>query len=432
MQFYYTTGLDTTIFMITLPRMEKLSLSTSLLHPLAVQVCSVLQMNGHQSFIVGGCVRDLILGEKPKDWDLCTNATPQQVMELFPKNIPTGLQHGTITVCMGSGEENHFEVTTFRVEGKYSDGRRPDQVQFVSDIKEDLARRDLTINAMAYDPIAGRLEDPFDGYQDLKYEIIRAVGNPIARFQEDGLRIMRVARFAARFDYQVHIDTFRGMSESLDTLKKVSKERLSDELSKILMSNHSSYGLNLLSKTGALDIVCPLLTGRQFHWMDRQCQGSLETRLAFLYNKLPAVQVQEELGRLKFSNKEIKRVGFLLELVKFFSFFQEQPSAEAYKVFMAILKNNNVLPWEEALEQFLQLAEAMQIGAGPLLDEYGAVVIIPRKEMQINGEDLLEIGMVPGPKIKKALDACYVEVLRDHQQNSKGKLIQLIRDRLLY
>lgn len=412
--------------------MEKLSLSASLLHPLATQVCSILQVNGHQAFIVGGCVRDLILGEKPKDFDICTSAIPQQVINIFAKTIPTGLQHGTITVCMGSGEENHFEVTTFRVEDKYSDGRRPDQVQFVSNIKEDLARRDLTINAMAYDPIAEHLEDPFGGYQDLQNEIIRAVGNPVARFQEDGLRIMRVARFAARFDYQVHKDTLQGMSESLDTLKRVSKERLSDELSKILMSNHPSYGLNLLSKTGALDIVCPLLAERQLPWMERQCQGPLEVRLSFLYNKLPTQQVQEELGRLKFSNKEIKRVGFLLELVKFFSLFQEHPSSEAYQVFMAILKNNNVLPWEEALEQFLQLTEAMQISAGLLLDEYNAVVVIPRKEMQINGDDLLEIGMVPGPKIKKALDACYMEVLRDHQQNSKGKLIQLIRDRLLY
>ena len=223
----------------------------------AIEVCRVLQEHNYQSFIVGGCVRDLLLNKTPKDWDICTSASPQKVVELFKKTIPTGLQHGTVTVCIGEGIENHFEVTTFRIEGEYTDGRRPEEVFFVTEVEQDLARRDLTINAMAYDPINNKMVDPYNGLEDLKNEIIRAVGKPSLRFQEDGLRIMRVARFAARFGYAVDQLTFIGMEENLETLKKISKERIKDELCKTLMSPYSSYGLDLLLKSGVLNIICP-------------------------------------------------------------------------------------------------------------------------------------------------------------------------------
>src|SRR5271157_2107741 len=239
--------------------MLEFHISPHLINSRAVEVCRILQKAEYQAFIVGGCVRDLILGQKPKDWDITTDATPKKIMELFPKNIPTGLQHGTVTVCMGEGVENHFEVTTFRIEGQYSDGRRPDEVFFVMDVNQDLARRDLTINAIAYDPLSHRFEDPFNGVSDLQQGLIKAVGDPLVRFQEDGLRIMRVARFAARFGYSVDGHTFEGMKQSLDTLKKVSKERINDELTKILMSENPSFGLQLLQGSGALDIACPLL-----------------------------------------------------------------------------------------------------------------------------------------------------------------------------
>lgn len=293
--------------------MEELHISSDLIHPLAIDVCWILNENKYQAFIVGGCVRDLLLGQKPKDWDICTSASPEEVLKIFPKTIPTGLQHGTVTVCMGEGAENHFEVTTFRVESNYSDGRRPDEVSFVLNVEEDLARRDLTINAIAYDPIAHKFSDPFNGAMHLKEGLIKAVGDPLIRFQEDGLRIMRVARFAARFAYTVDDKTFEGMRQSLETLKKVSKERISDELSKTLMAAHASYGLKLLRDSGALDIACPLLSNRRLPLLQYQdrCQGSLETRLAFLYNKINPKEVNDELINLKFSNKEIKRVVFL-------------------------------------------------------------------------------------------------------------------------
>jgi tRNA nucleotidyltransferase (CCA-adding enzyme) len=409
--------------------MEDLHISQHLIHPLAIEVCRVLNKNNYQAFIVGGCVRDLILGQTPKDWDITTDASPKKILELFPKTIPTGLQHGTVTVCMGEGVENHFEVTTFRIEGEYSDGRRPDEVFFVMNVEQDLARRDLTINAVAYDPIAHRCVDPFNGIQDLREKVIRAVGKPTVRFQEDGLRIMRVARFAARFGYVVDQHTFSGMKESLETLKKVSKERINDELTKTLMSDNPAFGLQLLRDSGALDIACPLLAGRQLPLLSQQdaCKGCLEVRLAFLYNKLPIQQVQEELINLKFSNREIKRTLFLLELVERFYILQEKDSIQAYKSFMAVLKNHSPDPWTHTLGQFLQLAEPMGIEAWALFDKYRNEVVLTRKEMQINGDDLLSAGMPAGPRIKKALDECYLEILRSPEHNTKYHLLEVAR-----
>lgn len=409
--------------------MEDLHISQHLIHPLAIEVCQILNQNNYQAFIVGGCVRDLILGQQPKDWDITTDASPKTILKLFPKTIPTGLQHGTVTVCMGEGVENHFEVTTFRIEGEYSDGRRPDEVFFVMNVEQDLARRDLTINAIAYDPIAHRLVDPYGGYKDIKGKLIKAVGNANTRFREDGLRIMRVARFASRFGYGVENDTYHGMKESLDTLKKVSKERISDELSKILMSDNPSYGLEILIKSGALDIACPLLAGRQLPLLPLQdtCKGELETRLAFLYNRLPVKQVQEELINLKFSNKEIKRVLFLLELVERFYILDEKQTVLAYKSFMALLKNHSPDPWELTLKQFLHLTEPMGLASGALLDEYRNEVVLTRKEMEINGDDLLNAGMPAGPRIKKALEECYLEILRNPENNTKYRLLEIAR-----
>lgn len=409
--------------------MENLHLSPHLIHPLAVEVCRALNEHQYQAFIVGGCVRDLLLGHKPKDWDITTDASPKKVLELFPKTIPTGLQHGTVTVCMGEGVENHFEVTTFRIEGEYSDGRRPDEVFFVMDVNQDLARRDLTINAIAYDPLSHRFVDPFNGVSDLKQGLIKAVGNPLVRFQEDGLRIMRVARFAARFGYLVDGNTFEGMKQSLETLKKVSKERINDELTKTLMSDNASYGLQLLLKLGALDIACPLLAGRQLPLLGHQdqCKGLLPVRLAFLYNKLPILAVRQELVDLKFSNAEIKRVLFLMELVERLYQFQENDSVSGYKSFMACLKNNAPDPWHTTLAQFLQLVEPMGIEAWALLDKYRQEVIPARKEMQINGDDLLAAGMTAGPRIKQALDACYLEILREPGHNTKYHLLEVAR-----
>lgn len=413
--------------------MKESLISPDKIHPLAIEVCRILQGANYQSFIVGGCVRDLLLRQNPKDWDITTNAQPEDVIRLFSKTIPTGLQHGTVTVCMGEGVENHFEVTTFRVEGKYLDGRRPESVSFVQDVKEDLARRDLTINAMAYNPLTGELVDPYGGQQDLQKGFIQAVGNPEARFQEDGLRIMRVARFAARFGYHIGLSTLEGMKSSLDTLKKVSKERISDELSKTLMAQYPSLGLHILQESGALDVVCPSLSGRQLPLLSKQnkCYGDLETRLAFLYNRLPVKLVEQELNLLKFSNKEIKRVIFLLNALEKYAVISDNAAWDipGYVNLIAYLKNEAPDPYEYALEQFIALTEPGG-SAKSMLHTYETRMptVVARREMLLNGDDLLAMGMKPGPQIKKILERCYVEVLSHPEHNQKDYLMDMARN----
>lgn len=408
--------------------MENQSSLQPRVNPRALEVCRILSDEGYQAFIVGGCVRDLLLGQIPKDWDITTDATPTQVMKLFPKNIPTGLQHGTVTVVMGEGVENHFEVTTFRIEGAYTDGRRPEEVFFVMNVEDDLARRDLTINAMAFDPITQALIDPFGGMEDLSDGIIRAVGSPQARFQEDGLRIMRVCRFAARFGFKVHYQTFSGMSESIDNLRNVSKERITDELSKTLVAAHPASGLDLLELCGALKIACPYLCSQPtfLHFMKEQNKitGDLSTRLAFLYgNCTPVEKVQEELFALKFPNKEIKRVFFYGQLLDRFREFLKKRTIPAYKSFMAVVKNHAPDPWEYTFEQFKILMEAMNLEGREYLDKYNGETVFSKREMQINGDDLVFIGIRPGPQIKIILEVCYLEILRNPEHNTKSFLL---------
>ncbi len=180
-------------------------------------VCETLEGAGHEAVTVGGAVRDAILGREPGDWDVATSAPPEDVMKLFKHVIPTGLQHGTVTIVTGKGEASHVEVTTFRGEGAYTDARRPDHVTFGVPLVEDLARRDLRVNAMAYDPAKDRLIDPFEGQKDIAEKTLRAVGptgnvydDAVARFSADGLRVMRAVRFAAVLEFALDADTERG------------------------------------------------------------------------------------------------------------------------------------------------------------------------------------------------------------------------------
>lgn len=407
-----------------------MKISKELISQKAVEICQILSNKGYQAFLVGGCIRDLLLGHTPKDYDITTDASPEEVINLFPKTIPTGLQHGTVTVVMGIGVENHFEVTTFRVEGEYLDGRRPGQVFFVANVEKDLARRDLTINAIAYDPVANWLVDPYEGIKDLKAGIIRAVGNPEARFQEDGLRIMRAARFAARFGYELQPATFEGMKNNLQTLKMVSKERVADELCKTLMTPNPQIGFKILHESGALAIACPMLSASEIALLALSelgnCKGELETRLAFLYSNCSPKIAETEMLALKFSNKEIRKVVFLLQLQERYLAFASKESEYAYKDFMAMLKNQSPSAWEPTLEQFLQLTEAMGISSRAVFRRYERVTVLSRKELQLNGNDLLAAGVKPGPQIKEILEKCYLEVLRDPGRNDRDFLLSSI------
>ena len=186
------------------------------------EILNVIEENGHEAYVVGGCVRDSILGRQPEDWDITTSAKPEEVKALFRRTIDTGIAHGTVTVMMG---DDGFEVTTYRVDGKYEDGRHPSEVLFTPNLKEDLRRRDFTINAMAYNEKNG-LVDLYNGVYDLKYKNIRCVGNADERFDEDALRILRAVRFAAQLDFGIERETYAAICRHAENLRKVSSERI--------------------------------------------------------------------------------------------------------------------------------------------------------------------------------------------------------------
>jgi tRNA nucleotidyltransferase (CCA-adding enzyme) len=242
--------------------------------PDVLAICRRLREAGHQAHLVGGGVRDMLIGRPPADFDLATDARPEAVVALFGTTfaIPTGLKHGTITVL--SETRRPVEVTTFRGEGEYLDGRRPVSVSYVDTLEEDLSRRDFTMNAVAFDPLDGRLCDPFDGQGDLARGLIRAVGDPLVRFREDGLRPLRAVRQAAQLEFEIDRPTLEAIPPTRDVFRKVSAERIRDELFKMLGARQPSRGLELMRQTGLLGEVIPELlegvgcTQNRFHKHD--------------------------------------------------------------------------------------------------------------------------------------------------------------------
>lgn len=285
--------------------------------PAAVlDVLRTLDAAGHRSWLVGGAVRDVLLGRAQggRDLDVATPARPEQVEALFSKVIPTGIEHGTVTVLVRG---TPIEVTTFRGEGAYVDGRRPSSVTFLDDVDQDLARRDFTVNALAYDPVRGEFRDPFGGRADLRRGVLRAVGDPAARFAEDGLRPLRAARFAAQLGFRLDPGTAAAIPGALHVAGKVSVERTSDELSRLVVAPHARHGLELLAGAGLLAVVLPEVASVPADARDHAFQAvgtaarDLELRLAALLHVLtlgepaPAAarRVSGILGRLRFSGQ---------------------------------------------------------------------------------------------------------------------------------
>jgi tRNA nucleotidyltransferase (CCA-adding enzyme) len=227
-----------------------------------LRVLGTLGRAGHRSWIVGGAVRDLLLRRvrhDPDEFDVATPATPEQVQALFPRVLPTGIEHGTVTVLEGG---KRVEVTTFRSEGAYEDGRRPSSVRFLGDLHEDLARRDFTVNALAWDPLAREFRDPFGGVADLRRKVIRAVGVASERFAEDGLRPLRAVRFASQLGFRLDRRTREAIPAAAPVVGQVSRERVAEELSRLLSGRHAGHALELLEGTGLLQVVLPHLGER--------------------------------------------------------------------------------------------------------------------------------------------------------------------------
>ena len=282
-------------------------------------ILTEIEKAGHRAYLVGGCVRDMVMGRRPSDWDIATSALPDKTAKIFKKAIPTGVKYGTVTVFYGGGKA---EVTTLRRENEYSDARRPDSVDFVSDIEEDLSRRDFTVNAMAMD-ILGNIIDPFGGREDIRQRVIRCVGDPKRRFSEDGLRMMRAVRFSAKLGFDIDHDTVSAILENAPLMEHISAERIRDELLKALMTKQpEKAGLfikcglldRFLSKSGAMAAGTVLTAGGtgDFSGLRRVRSGYGERAAAFaglLIKKGLIKDGQEFFMSLRFSKSEAKLWG---------------------------------------------------------------------------------------------------------------------------
>jgi tRNA nucleotidyltransferase (CCA-adding enzyme) len=271
-----------------------------------MEVLEGLHAAGFRAFLVGGCVRDLLRGTSPKDFDLATSARPEQVQATFKKVIPTGIEHGTVTVVQ---KGTHVEVTTFRAEADYVDGRRPSKVEFHQDIEADLSRRDFTMNAIAWDPVAGTLVDPFDGQGDLAKKTVRCVRDAMERFSEDGLRPLRAVRFATVLDFALEPATEAAIPKTLEVFKKVAAERVHQEFVKLLLAPSATTGLRLLERTGLLGAFLPEAVPAEFEAVGRAPRDEI-IRMALVLFGQP--RPREVLLRLKFPNRVADEAAVLV------------------------------------------------------------------------------------------------------------------------
>lgn len=392
------------------------------LDPGAAALLTRLHAAGHAAYAVGGCVRDSLLGQTPHDWDLCTSATPEQVLELFGEAhcIPTGLQHGTVTVKHG-GEL--YEITTFRTEGAYSDGRHPDHVAFVPDVKEDLARRDFTINAMAYNAEEG-LIDPFGGQNDLAAGIVRAVGEPQRRFEEDALRILRLYRFAARFSFAIDPATGQAARALCRHLDCVSEERIAEELSRLLAAPAPGAYL----EAEVLAVIFPELDAAELP-ESRRILDALEpgmehvpVRLAALLCPLGEAGARAALRRLKCSNALTGTVATLVrEAAAGMPGAALTLTARRFlsRYDFATITNLTALCSAQHPEQAEAFA-ALQQEAARLVETNACCRI---NQLAVNGRDLMDAGIRPGPGLRRVLDALLEQVLTGQLPNEKAALL---------
>ena len=429
----------------------------------AAELLDTLHRAGYAAYVVGGCVRDSLLGLTPHDWDLCTSALPQQGMELFgeEKCIPTGLQHGTVTVKQGGGL---YEITTFRTEGAYTDGRHPDEVHFVPDVREDLARRDFTINAMAYNAKEG-LVDPFGGQADLQSGILRAVGVPHQRFTEDALRILRLYRFAARFGFAIDPPTAQAAQELCAHLDCVSVERIEEELAKLLSAPAPAAYLDEKILGVVLPELSPEALAAAKPVVDACPAGerALPVRLAALLLSLGEDGTRRTLRRLRCSNACIEETAVLVrEAVpgvpgafssdtnraipspaRLPAATGSHPSGRSSEKLPARPPVSLNIYTRKLLGQYglktvqrlaalgtaLQPEHAADFAAlselAERLDADGVCCRI--SQLAVNGRDLMAAGVPAGPGIRKVLEALLDGVIREEYPNERQALLAAVQ-----
>jgi len=427
----------------------------------------VLEDQKFEIYIVGGAVRDLLLGKSPVDIDLATNATPEQVQKLFPKTVPTGIKHGTITVL---SREHPVEVTTFRSDGNYSDNRRPDQVVFVSSIEEDLSRRDFTVNAIAYNFTNNCIIDPYNGVADLESLIIRAVGDPADRFKEDALRVLRAIRFAVCLGFSIERETYKALETHGYLLAKVSKERIRDEFSKILVSQDPVNGLLDLKALNLMQYIVPeLILTYDFdqhnknHSKDifshiistvQATKPELVLRLSALFHDIgkPLTFTVDDTGghfyghhligeevtkhrlkALKYDNKIVDTVALLVR--EHMSRFPNVRGKSVKKLLNRVGVDNISYLIE------LQRADILGHGNKRLMEDLHKLFELETeiqrvlnekepfgiKDLAVNGNDLKEIGIPESSVMGNILRFLLEEVLEHPEKNNKDKLMDLAK-----
>jgi putative nucleotidyltransferase with HDIG domain len=425
---------------------------------LSISIVKILREHGFQAYLAGGCVRDLLLHREPSDYDVATSATPAQVMNIFPETYAVGAQFGVVLVPQPEGnlessqddsseektpsKSHAVEVATFRSDLSYSDGRRPDEVRFSSDPREDVARRDFTINGMMLDPISGEVLDYVGGREDLAAGIVRAIGDPALRFTEDKLRMLRAARFAARFEYQIEAETLRAIQHSAHEINVVSRERVRHELTRMLTEGHARRAFLLLDECGLLQQVLPEISAMkgveqppEFHpegdvfvhtlllldHLPQPCPPTLAwgallhdmgkpatfrrapDRIRFDNHVEVGVKIAEEIcARLRFSNHDTAQIVALVD--------NHMRFGHVTRMKESTLKRFLRLP---AFEEHLALHRADSLASHRNLATYDLICrkiaetppAIIRPPRLLNGEDLIGAGYAPGAKFREILEA---------------------------
>lgn len=428
----------------------------------AEQVLEVLHKAGFEAYVVGGCVRDSILGRIPGDWDITTSASPQEVKRLFDRTVDTGIAHGTVTVLIG---KEGYEVTTYRIDGAYEDFRHPKEVTFTSSLIEDLKRRDFTVNAMAYSHETG-IVDEFGGLRDLQEKVIRCVGEPRERFGEDALRMMRAVRFAAQLGFRIDERVKEAIREMADALDHISAERIQTELVKLVVSPHPSW-FRLAYETGITSVIMPefdrIMVQRQHnphhaytvgeHTLVamKQIPADKVLRLTMLFHDMgkPDTFTTDEKGkdhfhghaavseqiayrilkRLKFDNDTLQKVCML---VRHHSMYPQLSARE--------IRRGAYILGPELFDCFLQVKRADILGQHPdvipdklvYLDQVGHIWedvkehrdCLSLKQLELNGRDLIQDGMKPGPGLGEILEKLLLEVLDQPEKNNREYLLE--------
>ncbi len=425
-----------------------------------------LNKNGYKAYIVGGCVRDTLMGKLPKDWDIATSALPDKTKSIFKNTYDTGIQHGTVTVVI---EGKAFEVTTFRIDGKYQDYRRPLNVSYTQDIIKDLSRRDFTINAIAYHPIDGFI-DPFEGTKDITNKLIACVGEPKQRFNEDALRMLRAVRFSITLNFDIEIGTKMAIIEQSNLIKKVSSERIREEFNKILLSQKPSR-LTIMTKLNLLKYILPEFEvcfdteqNHPYHIYDvgthslkaldnireniilrwvmllhdigkPPCKTTDELGIDHFYGhqKVSTQMTKDILKRFRFDNKAARKIG---KLVKYHDRYIElNPKAvrravrqigediflELLEVKLADAKAQNPEKFEETLNYIERVKQIYT----EIKEKDDCLSI---KNLAINGHDLIKIGIPEGEEIGQTLKSLLELVIDEPELNKKEQLIKIVKD----